>query len=78
MQSLERKEDRINYIIDLAWEIFFDRVVTGRISVNKESSMQLHYSSILNGLGALMCIYPDDKFTIELESKYERKNIGFY
>ena len=71
----ESKADRIAYVLDFAWEIFFERVATERIKVNKESSMQLHYSAILYGLGELMCVSPKEAFTIELESSYKSKNI---
>ncbi|MGB7532428.1 MAG: hypothetical protein WA977_05540 [Halobacteriota archaeon] len=67
--------DRLSYVLDFAWEIFFERVAAGRIKINKESSMQLHYSAILHGLGELMCIQPNETFTIELESAYGRRNI---
>lgn len=67
--------DRLHTILDFAWEIFFERVAATRIKINKESSMQLHYSAILHGLGELMCIHPKETFTIELESAYGRRSI---
>ena len=69
------KVDRLSYVLDFAWEIFFERVAAGRIKINKESSMQLHYSAVLHGLGELMCIQPKETFTIELESAHGRRNI---
>ncbi|MFC2071476.1 hypothetical protein ACFLUU_01995 [Chloroflexota bacterium] len=71
----QSKQERLRYVLNLAWNIFFERVVAGRIKVNKESSMQLHYSSILQRLGELICIQPGEMFNIELESSHEKKNI---
>lgn len=67
--------DRLNHVLDLAWNIFIKRLALGRIKVNKESSMQLHYASLINSLGELMCIDKDDVFTIELEHSYHGKNV---
>ena len=50
------KINRLNFIIDLSQKIFFEKITSGRIKINKESSMQLHYSSILNTTGELLCI----------------------
>lgn len=67
--------ERLSFVLDFAWQIFFEKVTTGRIKINKESSMQLHYSVILHGLGELMCLQPKETFTTELESSYGKKNI---
>jgi hypothetical protein len=69
------KIDRLNFIIDLSWMVFFEKVTSGRIKINKESSMQLHYSAILNTVGELLCILPGETFSLELESSYGRKNL---
>lgn len=69
------KMDRLNFIIDLSWKVFFEKVASGCIKINKESSMQLHYSSILNTIGELFCILPGETFSLELESSYGRKNL---
>ncbi|GMX60102.1 hypothetical protein Elgi_68690 [Paenibacillus elgii] len=68
-------KDRLNYVLDLAWNIFIKRLALGRIKVNKESSMQLHYASLINSLGELLCLDKDDVFTIELEHSYQAKNV---
>ena len=62
------KIDRLNFIIDLSCKIFFEKITSGRVRINKESSMQLHYSSILNTVGELLCILPGETFSLELES----------
>jgi hypothetical protein len=72
---LTSKVERLNYIIDFAWEVLFERITSGRIKINKESSMQLHYSTILHSLGELLCIYPGETFSLELESAYGKQNI---
>ena len=36
--------------------------------------MQLHYSSILNTVGELLCILPGETFSLELESSIGRMN----
>jgi len=69
------KADRLSYVLDFAWEIFFEKVASGRIVINKESSMQLHYSAVVHQLGELMCIQPKEIFIIELESVYKKRNI---
>lgn len=69
------KTDRLNYIIDLSWDIFFKKVTSGRIEINKEASMQLHYSSVLNAVGELLCILPGETFSLELESSHGGKNL---
>jgi hypothetical protein len=69
------KTDRPNFIIDLSWKVFFEKITSGRIRINKESSMQLHYSSILNTAGELLCILPGETFSLEFESSHGRKNL---
>jgi len=69
------KADRLEYILDFGWEILLQRIVTGRTKINKEASMQLHLSTIIHGLGDLLCVNPGEHFSIELESKYDRSNI---
>lgn len=69
------KIDRLNFIIDLSWKVFFEKITSGRIKINKESSMQLHYSLSLNTIGELLCILPGETFSLELESSYDSKNL---
>lgn len=66
----EDKADRLKFVLDLGWQIFFKRLVTGRVRINKEASMQLHYSTILHNLGELCCVETNEIFGIELESSY--------
>jgi len=34
--------ERLNYVVDAAWDIFFQQVISGRVPLNREASMQLH------------------------------------
>lgn len=71
----DSKEDRLGLVLDFSWRILFERICSGRIVINKESSLQLHYSVVLHGIGESLCISPNEEFRIELESAYGGKNI---
>jgi len=71
----QSKEQRLIRILDSSWDILSQRIATGRVKINKEASLQLHYSSILLAHGELLCIAPDETFLIELESANEKKSI---
>lgn len=71
----ESAEKRMGNILSQAWNICIQRIASGRIVINKEASLQLHYAYILTQLGELACIGDDEKFKIELESNYKGKNI---
>lgn len=66
---------RLHKIINLAWEILFERIVSRRQIINKESSLQLHLSKLIFDIGNIYCIIPNEKFEIEMETNYERKSI---
>jgi len=66
---------KLDYLIKTSWDIFFERVLSNKTIINKENSMQLHFSVILHALGELLCLSPDERFDIELESNYKKKNI---
>jgi hypothetical protein len=71
----QSQHERLTRILDESWEILAQRIATGRVSINKEASLQLHYSSILLSYGELLCVEPRETFTIELESASGRKSI---
>lgn len=71
---LETKE-RLQYIIDEAWLILFNRIVSGKQLINKEASLQLQLARILQDLGNAYCILPNETFQLELETNYEKMNI---
>ena len=66
-EFLDSTEKKMGHVLDLSWEVLFRRILSGRIQINKESSMQLHYSSIIHELGELLCLSPSEAFAIELE-----------
>ena len=66
---------RLTRILDEGWEILMQRIATSRVTINKEASLQLHYSSILLSYGELFCVEPRETFTIELESANGRKSM---
>jgi len=71
----QTQPQRLTRILDESWEILAQRIATGRVSINKEASLQLHYSSILLSYGELFCVEPRETFSIELESASGRKSI---
>jgi hypothetical protein len=76
--AVESIESRLRWALATAWEICLQRISSGRISINKESSLQLHYAYILTQMGELACIESDDVFKIELETNHEGKNIDIW
>lgn len=66
---------RLNQVIDIAWEILFERIVSRQLLINKESSLQLHLSKLIFDLGNIYCILPKEHFEIEMETNYEKKSI---
>jgi hypothetical protein len=71
----QTKQQRLRRALDIAWGILSQRIATGRVRINKEASLQLHYSSILLACGELLCTDPGETFSIELESALERRSI---
>jgi hypothetical protein len=69
------QKQRVDFLIDLAWDVFFERVVSGRIRINKESSMQLHFAAILHSIGETFCTQPSETYSMELESGRGKQNI---
>lgn len=66
---------RLCFVLNFAWEIYIGQIISGKIRLQKESSMQLHYASIIKYIGELLCIAPGEIFEIELESSYKGKEI---
>ncbi len=66
---------RLEELINFAWEILFERIASGKLKINKESSLQLHFSKLLFELGNIYCIFPNEIFEIEMETNYENKSI---
>ena len=66
---------RLNQVLDTAWDILFEQIVSGKLLINKESSLQLHLSKLIFELGNIYCILPDEYFEIKMEANYEKKSI---
>ena len=61
-------EERLRKSISFAWQIFMEKVGAGLLSINKEASMQLQYSYILQQVVPLICFSEDENVKIELET----------
>lgn len=61
--------ERLQEIIDIGYEILSRQIAGGKISVQNEASLQLHFAYILKTIGELYQFSSDDLFTIELESR---------
>jgi len=66
---------RLSHIIDEAWLILFNRIVSGKQLINKEASLQLQLARIVQDLGNVYCVLPTETFQLELETGYNGKNI---
>ena len=71
----QEPEYRLNEVINLAWIILFEKIVSGSLVINKESSLQLHFSKLIFELGNVFCILPNERFDIEMETNYNKKNL---
>jgi hypothetical protein len=77
-QLTKDKKQRLSEIIKFSWNILIEYVSNKKVKLNKESSLQLHYSAILKQIGELFCVKPNENFWIELESNYGGKNIDIF
>ena len=58
---------RIVQVFDLAYGCLRAKINNGRILVDNEASLQLHFAAILKSVGELHEFAPNERFTIELE-----------
>lgn len=61
-------EERLRKSISFAWDIFAEKVGSGLLHINKEASMQLQYSYILQQVVPLVCFNDEESVKIELET----------
>ena len=61
-------EERIRKSVSFSWEVFSEKVGSGFLNINKEASMQLQYSYILQQILPLICFNDDETVKIELET----------
>ena len=60
-------EERVNQILEVAYDRLCGKVTGQRIEVSNEASLQLQFASILKTLGELYEEMPSERFSIELE-----------
>ena len=58
---------RLQYIFSLAWSIVLQQIAEGRLRPSNEASLQLHLGYVIQNLGTLALLYPDEFFQLELE-----------
>ncbi len=61
-------EERLRKSISFAWQIFREKTGAKLLPINKEASMQLHYSYVLQQVIPLICFHEDESVKIELET----------
>ena len=59
---------RMKEAVSLAWHILVNKYGNGLFDINKEASMQLQFSVVLNQLIPLITLGKDDSFAVELET----------
>ncbi len=64
-------EERLRKSISFAWQVFMEKTGTDLLPINKEASMQLQYSYILQQVVPLICFHEDETVKIELETGVE-------
>jgi len=77
MDTLETYTDRLARIVNDGYCILSRKIHSGRISIDNEASLQLHYSSVLKTLGELYEFAKADLFSIELEKSVFLTNGAF-
>lgn len=67
MNKIPTAQERLDRIVDTAYEILCGKVASGSISIDNEAALQLQLSVILEQLGRLYELAPTDRFSISLE-----------
>lgn len=68
METPKNLSERVSWAIEFAWNITIEKIVNGELRVNKEASLQLHYSAILKSVLDLIKFSPTERIEIELET----------
>ena len=63
--------DRLNQVVDRAWQIFQSQFVYKRHPILKEAPFQHHFANILSTVGSLYCLERSDFFLVDLETRCE-------
>lgn len=58
---------RLDYVVDLSWQIFIRRFIGKRHPIKVEAPFQHHFANILLNVGELCCISREDVFFVDLE-----------
>ncbi|MCL9638016.1 hypothetical protein L2095_25035 [Bacillus zanthoxyli] len=72
-------QERMNFILDLSWDIFKAHCLHGKATLHKEASFQHHFANIINQVGGLYCFskveafHVDLEYTIKAQLGFERK-----
>lgn len=61
-------EERLRKSISFAWQVFMEKTGAKLLPINKEASMQLHYTYILQQVIPLICFHEDENVKFELET----------
>ena len=67
MNKTPTPQERLEKIVDTAYEILCGKVASGSITIENEAALQLQFSVILEQLGRLYELALDDRFSISLE-----------
>lgn len=68
MTTPKHISERVSWAIEFAWNITVDKIVNGEVKINKEASLQMHYSTILKTVLDLIKFSQTDRIEIELET----------
>ena len=69
-------EERLRKSISFAWQVFMEKTGAKLLQINKEASMQLHYTYILQQVIPLIYFHKDESVKIELETGVPIKERG--
>lgn len=58
---------RLRYIFSLAWSIVLQQIAEGKLRPTNEATLQLHLGYVLQNLGMLALLDPEECFHMELE-----------
>jgi len=59
--------ERLRQVLDVAWQILFDRIANGLQEINKEASLQMHLGIVTQSVGGLFTTAQGERFQTLLE-----------
>lgn len=63
-------QEKLKHIINTSYDLLLGQIGNGRIVIQNEASLQLHFAYNLKTIGELMQFSRDDVFSIKLETPY--------